>query len=319
MYEMFNVTNGRGELIQVCDLEGGWDFQHEDLREHNGRLIHGSQAPLAAWLDHGSAVLGEIAGVYNNFGVTGIASKSKIYGSSIYDARGQQTSVAQAVVAAADFLNRGDILLIELHRIGPRGQFIPMEFWPDNFDAMKYATEKGVLVIEAGGNGNQNLDHPDYNRSQPGFPPSWRNPFNRTLADSGTIIIGAGSPSYGIHGPDRSRLGFSNFGNSVDSQGWGREVVTLGYGDLQRRTGRLQLYTSQFSGTSSASPIVVGVVASLQSYAKGKGIQLGPKEWRDLLRRTGSPQTDAPGRPRTERIGTRPNMKQLRDLIDSRL
>jgi hypothetical protein len=35
------------------------------------------------------------------------------------------------------------------------------------------------------------------------------------------------------HGPDRSRLDFSNFGKAVDVQGWGREVTTCGYGDLQ--------------------------------------------------------------------------------------
>lgn len=193
--------------------------------------------------------------------------------------------------------------------------------WPDNFDAFKYATEKGVIVIEAGGNGNQNLDHPDYNRPQPGFPRTWKNPFNRTLADCGTIIVGAGAPPPGTngrdHGPDRSRLGFSNYGNSADAQGWGREVVTLGYGDLQRvGADRKKLYTAQFSGTSSASPIVVGVVAAVQSYAKGKGIELGPKEWRTLLRKTGTEQTDAPGRPKSERIGNRPNIKQLKDLVD---
>ena len=47
----------------------------------------------------------------------------------------------------------------------------------------------------AGGNGNENLDDPIYNRPQTGFPPEWKNQFNRSLADSGGIIVGAG----GIH------------------------------------------------------------------------------------------------------------------------
>lgn len=321
MESVFNKPHGRGDLVTVVDLEGGWDFDHVDLKDQKGRVIHGSQSPLSAWKDHGSAVLGEIAGVDNGFGVTGISSKSKVFGASIYNERGQQDSVAKAIVAAADFLKKGDILLIELHRVGPRGNFIAMEWWPDNFDAMKYATEKGVIVIEAGGNGNQNLDHPDYNKPQPGFPRTWKNPFNRTLADSGTIIVGAGAPPPGTngrdHGPDRSRLGFSNYGQSVDAQGWGREVVTIGYGDLYREgADRNKFYTAVFSGTSSASPIVVGVVSAVQSYAKGKGKQLGPKEWREFLRKTGTSQTDAPGRPKTERIGNRPNIKQLTDLVD---
>ena len=37
------------------------------------------------------------------------------------------------------------------------------------------------------------------------------------------------------HGPDRSRLDFSNFGKAVDVQGWGREVTTCGYGDLHAK------------------------------------------------------------------------------------
>jgi hypothetical protein len=313
MAEMFNRPNGRGEGVTIVDLEGGWDFDHEDLKEHNGRIIFGHDSGIAGWRDHGSAVLGEMAGSYNGFGVTGIASKAKIFASSIYDERGQQASVARAIVGAADFLKKGDMLLIELHRGGPRGAFIAMEWWPDNFDALKYATEKGIIVFEAAGNGAQSLDHPDYNRPQPGFPTTWRNPFNRTLADCGAILCGAGAPNTGRWGPDRSRLDFSNYGNSLDAAGIGRDVVTLGYGDLQRIAGtRTRLYTAQFSGTSSASPIVVGAAAAIQGFAKSHNIQLGPKEWRQLLRSTGSPQTDAPGRPIAQRIGNRPDLHALR-------
>jgi len=317
MNHVFNLTGGRGQGVQVVDVEGGWDFDHEDLIGHNGRLVWGAQAPQTAWTDHGSAVLGEISGFLNNFGVTGIASSTKIFGASIYDERGQQTSVARTLIAAADHNARGDLILIELHRGGPRGAFIAMEWWPDNFDAIKYATQKGVIVLEAAGNGNQNLSHPDYNRPQAGFPPEWRNPFNRTLADCGAIMCGAGAPPPGTNGrnwgPDRSRLDFSNYGESPDSQGWGREVTSAGYGDLQRPAdGRKRFYTAVFSGTSSASPIVVGAVSAIQGIAKSRGINLGPAEFRALLRKTGSPQTDAPGRPAaTNKIGTRPNLQQL--------
>src|SRR3546814_10256333 len=96
---------------------------------------------------------------------------------------------------------------------------------------------RGVIVMSAAGNGAENLDDPLYNTRPAGFPATWRNPFNRNLADSGSILIGAGAPPPGTHGrnhgPDRSRLDFSNFGSSIDAQGWGREVTTCGYGDLQ--------------------------------------------------------------------------------------
>ena len=40
-------------------------------------------------------------------------------------------------------------------------------------------------------------------------------------------------------------------------------------------------------------------------------IPLSPARARDLLRTTGSPQQDAPGRPATQRIGNRPNLRQI--------
>ena len=129
------------------------------------------------------------------------------------------------------------------------------------------------------------------------------------------MICGAGAPPPGTHGrdhgPDRSRLGFSNFGALIDAQGWGREVTTTGYGDLQGGVPDFW-YTDTFSGTSSASPIVVGALASVQGVLRAHGrIVLSPGRARQLLRATGSPQTDAPGRPRTQRIGNRPNLRQL--------
>jgi len=188
-----------------------------------------------------------------------------------------------------------------------------MEYWPDNFNAFKLATEKGIIVVEAAGNGGVNFDDPFYNQKPPGFPPSWKNPFNRTIADSGLIVCGAGAPPSGGFGPDRSRLSFSNYGNMVDSQGYGRGVVTTGYGDLFRGQGENQrLYTATFSGTSSASPIVTGTVISLQGIAKARNKLLSPLQMRQILRaHKGSPQTG----PR-ENIGQRPDLAEMLKEFD---
>jgi hypothetical protein len=42
MAEMFGRPSGRGEGVTIVDLEGGWDFNHEDLAAHQGRIIHGA-------------------------------------------------------------------------------------------------------------------------------------------------------------------------------------------------------------------------------------------------------------------------------------
>jgi hypothetical protein len=172
------------------------------------------------------------------------------------------------------------------------------------------------LVVEAAGNGSQNLDDAIYNRRPSGFPSWWKNPFNPANPSSRAIVVGAGAPPPGTHGrnhgADRSRLGFSNYGRRVDAQGWGREVTTTGYGDLQGGGNKDLWYTDTFSGTSSASPMIVGALACVQGVIKKQASTLlTPESAISLLRTTGSPQLDTPGRPKTQRIGNRPNLRQM--------
>lgn len=307
----WTVPGGRGTGVQVIDCEGAWRFTHEDLLINQGGVIR-TQTTDIGWRNHGTAVAGEISGDVNALGVTGICPDAHIRGCSIFDTGG----LPGAIVAAADRLGPGDIILIEVQYGHPTKGFTSIEWWPADFAAIRYAVNRGVIVVEAAGNGNNNLDDPVYNTPLAGFPADWRNPFNRSLRDSGAVLVGAGAPPPGTHGrdhgPDRSRLGFSNYGSAVDVQGWGREVTTCGYGDLQGGGIEDLWYTDQFSGTSSASPIVVGALGCVQGVLRAAGrIPLRPARARDLLRGSGSPQQDAPGRPRTQRIGNRPNLRQL--------
>ena len=114
-------------------------------------------------------------------------------------------------------------------------------------------------------------------------------------------MVGAGAPPRAGY-VDRARLDFSNYGSRVDVQGWGRKVATLDYGDLQscqhpddrRYTDRH--YTNEFSGTSSASPIVAGAAVLVESWARQtRNAPLAPQAVRDLLRQTGTPQTEGIG------------------------
>ncbi len=316
-------AGGKGQGVRIVDVEGAWRFTHEDLLQNQGGVIGGTPSADIGWRNHGTAVVGVFGGDENAFGVTGIAPLANTRAVSIF---GAGMSSSNAIRRAADALGAGDIILIELHRQGPDGSGIPqdgyiaIEWWPDDFAAIVYAVSRGVIVIEAGGNGARNLDAAVFNTRPTGFPVGWRNPFNLANPQSGAIIVGAGAPPPGTHGrdhgPDRSRLDFSNYGARVDVQGWGREVTTCGGshnspGDLQGGANEDLWYTDQFSGTSSASPVVVGAVACMQGALRGASRPLlTPVTARNILRTTGSPQTDAPGRPATQRIGNRPNLRQ---------
>lgn len=310
----WTLRGGRGAGVSIIDCEWGWRFNHEDLRVNQGGVVIGSGSPDD---NHGTAVLGEISGDRNGFGVEGICPDARVMAASF-----ATVPTARAIRMAADRLGRGDIILLEIHRAGPgasgAGQdgYIAVEWWPDDLAAIRYAVARGVIVVEAAGNGARNLDAAIYNTPGAGFPAAWRNPFNPNNPTSGAVLVGAGAPPPGTHGrdhgPDRSRLGFSNYGLRVDVQGWGREVTTTGYGDLQGGADRDRWYTDTFSGTSSASPIVVGVLGCAQGILRARGRPpLTPAAARSVLRATGSPQQDAPSRPRTQRIGNRPNLRQI--------
>jgi subtilisin family serine protease len=214
-------------------------------------------------------------------------------------------NTAAAINGAAARLKAGDVILIELQATGPNGKFVAMQYWDDVFSAIVAATERGITVVEAAGNGNENFDLPVFTGSG-------------LQRHSGAIVVGAGIPpthyfdhfnAYGDIGVPRSRIWFSNHGKIVDVQAWGYHVTTLGYGDAQGGPSEDRWYTHRFSGTSSASPIVTGAVAALQGVARQRhGQPLTPAQVRKLLMRWSTPQVAGPGVPVTQRIGGLPNL-----------
>ena len=283
----------RGAGVWFADIEGGWNASHEDLP--GDRITHAGGQPIRdpSWRAHGTAVLGEVVGRDNGKGVVGLAPDvERVFTSSIGG-----TSVADAIDTAATQLRPGDVLLIELQGSGPRGRYLPVEYWDDNFDAIAAATARGIVVIEAAGNGGENLDHAAY-----------KDKLSRSGRDSGAIMVGAGAPPRKGFS-DRERLDFSNYGTRVDVQGWGRKVTTLDYGDLQSCKGAERgytdrHYTGEFSGTSSASPIVAGAAVLVESYVRAKGVVMEPADVRALLRTTGTPQEGD----LKKQIGPRPDL-----------
>ena len=334
VWEQYRGADGTG--VRIIDIEGAWRFTHTDLLlnqgEPEGGLLRGTQNNDPEWAKHGTAVFGILGGDKNDFGITGICPGAVLQAVSNIDANDRGWGTATAIRHAADQLDPGDIILIELQMPGPtsfstsnsQDGYIPVEWWEDNLAAIRYATLKDVIVVEAGGNGQSDLNSTTYDNSQGLFTSSWSNPFRRDPIDSGAIIVGAGAPPEGTHRRttecDRSRLTFSNHGAMFDAQGWGMHVETCGGG------GRIFLgavddedvqYTRVFSGTSSAAAMVAGALACVQGALKGANRPpLTPSQARELLRRggLGSPQQKANGRsgpPLNSLIGSRPNLIKM--------
>ena len=277
---------GAGGNVWIADIESNWNFTHSDLS--NPTLI-GPASALTAQnnIDHGTAVLGILSGRNNGVGVTGIAYNSTIFVAARWTATGYDPAAAITRCMAA--LREGDIIVLEMQTDGPaagNADLVPIEWEEPSYDAIKMAVEMGIIVVEAAGNGSQNLDDPIFNTGHAPFRPD---------RDSGAIIVGAGGTVAGGAG-DRSRLDFSCFGSTVDLQGWGENVISTGYGDLYPAMGPPDVmnnwYTNTFNGTSSATPTVAGACAALQAHSKTSnfGTVLTPFEVRDILRATGSQQ-----------------------------
>ena len=302
------LAGAKGRGVTICDIEGAWNLKHEDL-PRGIRLIGGTMLTTLDWRNHGTAVLGEMVSVPNSRGTVGIAHQAAAVVQSAVI--GGVFNLAQALTNAAAHLKAGDVILIELQATGPNGKYVAMQYWPDIFSAIVAATAKGITVVEAAGNGNENFDLPIFTNTG-------------LQKDSGAIVVGAGVPpanafdfdgsggfgaSYQSIGVPRSRIWFSNYGKIVNVQGWGFHVTTLAYGDLQGHSSENRWYTARFSGTSSASPIVTGAVACIQGRAKAKlGAPLTPARVRKILMATGTKQMPGPGVPLSQRIGPQPNL-----------
>jgi subtilisin family serine protease len=313
--DVWSLAGAKGKGVTICDIEGAWNTKHEDLPP-GIQLIGGTMIADIGWRNHGTAVLGEMVSRPDSKGCVGISHEAKaIVHSAVING---VFNLAQALTNATSQLSKGDVILIELQATGPNGKYVAMQFWSDVFSAIVAATAKGITVVEAAGNGNENFDLAIFNNTG-------------LQKDSGAIVVGAGIPpsnafdhdgsggfgaAYQGIGVPRSRIWFSNYGKIVNVQGWGFHVATLAYGDLQGDASENKWYTLRFSGTSSASPIVTGSVACLQGRAKAKnGAPMTPAKVRKILMQAGTPQAAGPGVPLSQRIGRQPNLLKAMKLV----
>ena len=280
-------AGGRGENVKVIDIETGMNATHEDLPP----LFH---ATVPANSDHGTAVMGIMGAQDNGIGMTGIAPAAD-YGFAGFIEGDEDigpayiAGIVKQIKDARRQLGAGDVMVIEQQVTGPKGDYILVEYWDEIFNELKAATDKGIICVAAAGNGFSNLDDAAYN-----------NLLNRTVRDSGCIVVGAARIG------TNTRLGFSNYGQIVDAFGYGGNVAATGYGDLFNASEDSK-YTGRFSGTSSATPIVAGAVTVVSSIAKAQGKTISPARMRAALRATGNAQQGDT----SQNIGKFPNIGQL--------
>ncbi len=297
---------GRGEDIRVVDVEAGWRLDHEDLQAMTVFFGAGIHWPTTAALDHGTAVIGMLAADEDAIGITGMVPRSQIGWSSIIwlAAVPPVYGAPAAIRNAAIHMQSGDVMLIEVHLpsaigigctsertqpgCGCDSQFgyVPIENYPADHVALSLATAGGIIVVEAAGNGQMTVNRGD----------RW---------DTGAIMVGASNAG------DLMAACFSNAGSRVDVHAWGAGVATLGGGDgvsflMTNGPDPRQMYTLSFNGTSSASPMVAGAAALVQSTRRASGRPLlGPLRMRELLVSTGIPQTGNLGRPVGPQVNVR--------------
>jgi subtilisin family serine protease len=294
VHAMWN-QNITGNGIRIRNVEYGFNKNHEEFHQTNIFLAPGTTINMDATTDyteHGTGTFGIIYGHAGNYGVTGIAHGAT---ECILYPEWQQTGYNRilAVNLSIQASVAGDIIVYEMQTggVGASTNYVPAEFNQVIWDLTKAATDAGIIIVAAAGNGNQNLDHSDYANYM-------------IRGNSGAIIVGAGTANL-LH----NRIWYSTFGSRVDVQGWGESVQTTGFHNTtltHQFGGDFNQSYRTFSGTSSATAMVAPAVALLLHLYKNLNnnqLLTGP-QLRNLMQQTGIAQ----GTGTTGNIGPFPNL-----------
>lgn len=292
-----------GQGIKVRDVEYGFNKNHEELHQVNCFVapnMNISSSATVDWTEHGTPVFGIIMAQNGDYGVTGLTHgvhEMVLFPEWQESGWDRANAVFQSILASTP----GDIILYEMQQTAiptNPNSFVPAEFRQDIWDLTKAATDAGLVIVAAAGNGNQNLNSTTYLAYM-----------NR--GDSGAIIVGAGRSNVSHSRISNSNWG-STFGDRVDVQGWGENVFSPGYGDVIQIGGDFNQGYTNFSGTSSATPLVGACSILVQQYHHQlSGGWLTSQEIRHILKTTGIPQTFPP----SGNIGPFPNMEAALQMV----
>jgi len=283
----WTVAGGDGAGQRFVDLEQGWTLNHEDLTAHGATLLFGTLVDTSR--SHGTSVLGEVCAVDNAIGCVGIVPA--IASVDVSGHSGSFANMDDAIISALPTMSFGDVLLLEVQS----SAMAPIEVLDDVFEAIRLATALGIVVVEAAGNGTNNLNTITSGGVQV------LNPASVNFRDSGAIIVGSSSSA-----APHTRRPSSSFGNRVNCYAWGENVESTS----STTAGSTTAYTSTFSGTSSASPIITGAALAVQGVLEAAGSsRLSPLQMRAVL---SSPATGTASiNPAVDQIGVMPNLRAI--------
>ncbi len=232
----------------------GDDFEDLDDRYYGNNDVEGPRS------DHGTHVAGIIGAVRNNsIGMNGIAPDvALMILRAVPDGDERDKDVGNAIRYAVE--NGADIINMSFGK-----SYSPRKFYVDQ--ALKFADESGVLVINAAGNSAENIDSTDT------FP-------TKLYEDGGMMknFITVGASSW--MGDSLTAASFSNYGKNVDLFAPGADVYSTTPNDNYKAN----------SGTSMASPVVAGVAALVMSYYP----ELSAAEVKEILLESSTSFTEVP-------------------------
>jgi cell wall-associated protease len=209
---------------------------------------------------HGTGVAGLIGAVRNNkYGINGIADNVRIMGiKAVPNGDEYDKDIANAIHYAVD--NGAKVINMSFGK-----KLSPHKAWVD--EAFKYAAAKDVLLVQASGNDNQDVD------AKPEFPNDIFEDGSATDAPN-VISVGASAEKQ-----DENLAGtFSNYGKTnVDVFAPGVKVTSIDM-DAEFNTA---------DGTSFASPITAGIAALVLEYYPN----LSAKQLKQVIMESATPLT----------------------------
>jgi len=238
------IANQKKQIYEFAKYGYNPDFSPRNIvgdnYEDKTERYYGNADVAGPDASHGTHVAGIIGAIRNNdVGMNGVANNVRIMPvRAVPDGDERDKDVANAIRYAAD--NGAHIINMSFGK-----SYSPYKEVVD--DAIKYAEQKGVLMVHAAGNSSENTDEEE-NYPTDIFGSGMQGP-------SASLWLSVGASGWK---PDSSFVGeFSNYGDrNVDLFAPGVDIYSTVPDNKYERN----------QGTSMAAPVVSGVAAVLMSY-----------------------------------------------------